>query len=98
MHLLILGRGKTGSLVADVASERKHHIRVAGSKENASTAALTEENLHGVDAVIDFTAPHCVAAHIEAAVKSGKNMVVGTTGWYKEIDRIRNLVEQHQTG
>jgi len=98
MHLLILGRGKTGSLVADVASERKHHIRVAGSKENASTAALTEENLHGVDAVIDFTAPHCVAAHIEATVKAGKNMVVGTTGWYKEIDRIRNLVEQHQTG
>jgi 4-hydroxy-tetrahydrodipicolinate reductase len=31
-------------------------------------------------------------------VKAGKNMVVGTTGWYKDIDRIRSLVEQHQTG
>jgi 4-hydroxy-tetrahydrodipicolinate reductase len=98
MKLLILGRGKTGSLVAEVAAERKHHIRVAGSKENAAGAALTPESLREIDAVIDFTAPHCVLAHIEACVKAGKNMVVGTTGWHNEIDTVRTLVEQHNTG
>ncbi len=106
MNLLILGRGKTGSLVAEVASERKHHVDVAGAKENANCATLTPEKLRAVDAVIDFTAPHCVIAHIEACVNAGKNMVVGTTGWYgerqaekhAEIDRIRELVEQHGTG
>jgi 4-hydroxy-tetrahydrodipicolinate reductase len=98
MNLLILGRGKTGSLVAEVASARKHHIHVAGSKENSSCAALTPEKLRDVDAVIDFTTPHCVVAHIEACVKAGKNMVVGTTGWYTEIPRIHALVEQHGTG
>lgn len=98
MRLLILGRGKTGSLVAEVAAERKHHIRVAGAKENAAGAALTVENLRDIEAVIDFTTPHCVLANIEACVKAGKNMVVGTTGWYKELDRVRNLVEQHGTG
>jgi len=98
MNLLVLGRGKTGSLVAKLAAERKHHTRVVGSKENASGEALTPEKLREIDAVIDFTAPHCVLANIEAGVKAGKNMVVGTTGWYKEIDHVRGLVERHNTG
>ncbi len=98
MNLLILGRGKTGSLVAEVAAERKHHVRIAGSKENNACSALTEERLRDVDAVIDFTTPHSVLAHIEACAKAGKNMVVGTTGWYKDIGHVRALVEQHKTG
>ena len=98
MNILILGRGKTGSLVAEVAVERKHRIRVAGAKENPACAALTREKLQDIDAVIDFTTPHTVVPHIEACVNAGKNIVVGTTGWYNEIDRIRALVEQHQTG
>jgi 4-hydroxy-tetrahydrodipicolinate reductase len=98
MNLLILGRGKTGSLVAEVAAARKHQVQIAGAQENASCAALTPERLHDIDAVIDFTAPHCVLANIEACVQSGKNMVVGTTGWYNELDHVRALVEQHKTG
>jgi 4-hydroxy-tetrahydrodipicolinate reductase len=98
MNLLVLGRGKTGSLVADVARERKHRIRVVGAKENANGASLTEENLRDVNVVIDFTAPHCVLANIEACVKAGKDLVVGTTGWYPNIDRVRELVALHRTG
>ena len=98
MNLLLLGRGKTGSLVAEVAGERNHHVQVAGAKENADCAALTPAKLSHIDAVIDFTTPHCVLANIEACVKAGKNMVVGTTGWYKDFDRVRSLVEQHGTG
>ena len=98
MNLLILGRGKTGSLVAEVAAQRKHQIRVAGAKENAACAALAPVKLSDIDAVIEFTAPHCVLANIEACVSAGKNMVVGTTGWYKDIDHVRTLVEQHKTG
>jgi len=98
MNLLILGRGKTGSLVAEVAAGRKHNVRVVGSKENPACAALTEEKLRGIDVVIDFTTPPTVLAHIEACVHAGKNMVVGTTGWYKEIERIRKMVEQRGTG
>ena len=98
MNFLILGRGKTGSLVAEVASERKHHVRIAGAKENADCAALTRDKLADIAVVIDFSTPHSVIANIEACVKAGKNMVVGTTGWYNELGRIRGLVEQHGTG
>ena len=98
MNLLLLGRGKTGSLVAEVATERKHHIRPAGSSENANGAALSPEKLRDIDAVIDFTTPHCVVPNIEACVHAGKNMVVGTTGWYTELDQVRRLVDHHKTG
>ncbi|HXJ87195.1 MAG TPA: 4-hydroxy-tetrahydrodipicolinate reductase [Candidatus Binatia bacterium] len=98
MNLLLLGRGKTGSLVAEVGAERRHHVRAIGAKDNANGAALVPELLNSIDVVIDFTAPHCVLAHIEACVKAGKNMVVGTTGWYKEIDQVQTLVERHKTG
>jgi 4-hydroxy-tetrahydrodipicolinate reductase len=98
MNILILGRGKTGSLVAEVARERRHNVQVAGASENAGAAALTAEKLRAVDVVIDFTAPSSVISHIEACVRANKNMVVGTTGWYGEMDRIRKLVEDHGTG
>ncbi|MFZ0956124.1 MAG: 4-hydroxy-tetrahydrodipicolinate reductase [Candidatus Sulfotelmatobacter sp.] len=98
MRLLILGRGKTGSLVAEVARERQHQVRIAGAAENAGCAALTADKLHDVDLVIDFTAPHCVLANIEACVRAGRNMVVGTTGWHSELARVRQLVEQGGTG
>ncbi|MGB0006192.1 MAG: 4-hydroxy-tetrahydrodipicolinate reductase, partial [Candidatus Sulfotelmatobacter sp.] len=75
MNILLLGRGKTGLLVADVARRRGHHVLVAGATENAGGAALSADKLRDVDVVIDFTAPHCVASHIETCVKAGKNMV-----------------------
>jgi 4-hydroxy-tetrahydrodipicolinate reductase len=98
MRLLILGRGKTGSAVAEVAKERRHVVTVAGATENSEGAALTSEKLQGIDAVIDFTAPHCVLGNIEACARAGKNMVVGTTGWYGEVERVRSLVEARGIG
>jgi 4-hydroxy-tetrahydrodipicolinate reductase len=98
MNILLLGRGKTGLLVAELARQRGHDVQVAGAAENAACSALTTEKLSAVDVVIDFTAPACVVSHIEACVTAGKNMVVGTTGWHGEVDRVRNLVESRGTG
>jgi 4-hydroxy-tetrahydrodipicolinate reductase len=98
MNLLLLGRGKTGTLVGEVARERKHHVEMAGSKENAACAALSSEKLADVAVVLDFTAPQCVIANIEACIRAKKNMLVGTTGWYGELDRVRRMVEQQETG
>ena len=98
MNILILGRGKTGSLAAEVARQHGHSVQVVGSKENAGAAALATDKLGDTDVVIDFTAPSCVVVHIEACVKAAKNMVVGTTGWHGDLDRIRQLVESQGTG
>jgi 4-hydroxy-tetrahydrodipicolinate reductase len=98
MNLLILGRGKTGALVADVARSRRHNVRVVSSSENSSCSALTPDKLRDIDMVIDFTTPSCVVGHIEACINAGKSMVIGTTGWYAETDRIRDLVKKNGSG
>ena len=98
MQMLILGRGKTGSLVAEVARERGHIVEVMGSKENQHAAALTPEKLQPRDCVIDFTNPQAVQENIQACVRARKNMVVGTTGWYGELAAVREQVERSGIG
>ena len=98
LRLLVLGRGKTGALVAEVARERGHQVQSLASGENRDAAWLTPEHLLGFDVVIDFTTPHAVVANIEACLRERKAMVVGTTGWYGELDRVRQAVEKAGTG
>jgi 4-hydroxy-tetrahydrodipicolinate reductase len=98
MKIVLLGAGKTGSLVAEIAAARGHEVEIIDENENLNGAALTRERLAGTGAVIDFTTPQAVLANIEATVQAGANMVVGTTGWYGEMDRIKNLVEEAGTG
>ena len=98
MNLVILGRGKTGSLVAGVARDRGHQVRVLGAEENPGGAGLTPQTLAGVDAVIDFTTPHAVIPNIIACTAARVNMVVGTTGWHDKLDQVRELVERSGIG
>lgn len=94
MLFIILGQGKTGKLVADVAHERGHGVRVVTEEENANGAALTAELLQGVDAVIDFTTPEAVVLNMRACLEHGARMVVGTTGWYTHLPEMRALAER----
>jgi 4-hydroxy-tetrahydrodipicolinate reductase len=98
LKLLILGRGRTGSLVADVARERGHDITLLCAADNPGATALTAEKVRDIDAVIDFTIPQAVLGNIEACLSARKNMVVGTTGWYGDLDKVRQLVEKNGTG
>ncbi|MGH9579461.1 MAG: 4-hydroxy-tetrahydrodipicolinate reductase [Terriglobales bacterium] len=98
MNLLVLGKGKTGALVAEVARERGHRVRALGSAENAGATALTRESLAGVDVVLDFTTPQAVVGNIAACAAAARNMVVGTTGWYGELPGVRELVEKSGIG
>jgi 4-hydroxy-tetrahydrodipicolinate reductase len=98
LKLLVLGRGKTGALVAEVARERGHQVHCIASSDNRDAAWLTHERLLDFDVVIDFTAPDAVLANIEACVRARKAIVVGTTGWYGELDRVRQAVELAGTG
>jgi|SRR5208337_1682289 len=98
MNLLILGRGKTGSLVAEVARERRHHARTLDVDENADASALTLAFLAPFDVAIDFTTPSAVIANAEACILAKKNLVIGTTGWYDQLPRLREMVLSAETG
>jgi 4-hydroxy-tetrahydrodipicolinate reductase len=94
MIFLVLGRGKTGQVVADVAHQRGHSVRVIGEEENANASALTGPMLAGFDAVIDFTTPQAVIANMRACFANGTRVVVGTTGWYDKLGEMRAICER----
>jgi 4-hydroxy-tetrahydrodipicolinate reductase len=98
MLFLVLGRGKTGKLVAEVAAERGHGVRVVGEEENRNATALTAPFLAGFDAVIDFTTPEAVIPNMRACLANGAHMVVGTTGWYQLLDDMRGLAARRGAG
>ena len=94
MNVLVLGRGKTGSLVGDLARERGHTVHVLSSSENEQASALTSERLQAVDVVIDFTTPAAVLENINACIRERKPIVVGTTGWYQYLSDIERRVHE----
>ena len=98
MKILLLGCGKTGSLVAEVIRERGHDLQILRARDNPRGVALRAGFLREFDVVIDFTSPEAAVNNIEACVKAGKNMVVGTTGWHDELNRVRRLVDAAGTG
>lgn len=98
LQVVVLGPGKTGSLVAEVARERGHLVQTIDADVNENAAWLMPGNLSNIDVVIDFTTPHAVLNNIAACVSARKAMVVGTTGWYSEMERVRQTVELAGTG
>src|SRR5581483_4858334 len=98
MHLLLLGRGKTGSLVGEIARQHHHKVHALGAADNPRAKALTPDLLRSIDLAIDFTTAAAVLDNIAAVTAAGKNMVVGTTGWYADLPRVREMVERHETG
>jgi 4-hydroxy-tetrahydrodipicolinate reductase len=94
MRILVLGQGKTGKLVSEVAAERGHGVHVLDVLENSGAGALTPPFIAGFDVVIDFTTPEAVVQNMRACLGMGAKMVVGTTGWYDKLADMRSLVER----
>ena len=94
MLLLVLGKGKTGSLVTQVARERGHSVRVLDFRENEGASALTAPTLSHVDVVIDFTTPKAAVENIRACLALGARIVVGTTGWYDHLNDMKALASR----
>jgi 4-hydroxy-tetrahydrodipicolinate reductase len=98
MLILVLGRGRTGSLVAEVAKERGHSVRVVGEEANRDGSAITAPFLAQFEAVIDFTTPDAVVPNMRACLATGAHMVVGTTGWHGHLKDLRALAERRYAG
>jgi 4-hydroxy-tetrahydrodipicolinate reductase len=98
MLFLVLGKGKTGSLVAEVAREHGHSVRAFDVRENEHAAALTAPNLAGVDVVIDFTTAEAAVENMRAVLALGSRIVVGTTGWYAQLADMRSIALRRRGG
>jgi len=90
LRLAIIGPGKMGTAVADLAS--------AGGIDVVATigagTVVSAESLAGADVAIEFTEPSAAASNVRACVLAGCPVVVGTTGWYDELPDISSLVSE----
>src|SRR4051794_15029328 len=94
MKIALIGYGKMGHMVED-AVQKKGHIVIAriGSK-----GAINLASIGNADVCIDFSHPNCAIDNIKQMSALGKNVVVGTTGWYDEIDKVKAIVKESRIG
>lgn len=87
MKIALLGYGKMGKIIEQMALDRGHQVVL---KIDASTLdQLTGENLKQADLAIDFSTPASVLRNIQTCFEAGVPVVVGTTGWYEELDEVK---------
>jgi 4-hydroxy-tetrahydrodipicolinate reductase len=93
MKIALLGYGKMGKIIEKVAIDRKHEIVLKIDYDNQHE--LTAENLQKADVVIEFSTPHTVLGNIEHCFNAGVPIVVGTTGWYNELQQVKQQCEEN---
>lgn len=59
---------------------------------------LAATDFSDVSVAIDFTTPGAVVGNIETLAAKGVNTIVGTTGWYNQMDKVKSIVEKAGTG
>jgi 4-hydroxy-tetrahydrodipicolinate reductase len=91
MKLLLVGRGRMGSLVDDLAASYGAEVVGRVDIENCSETMLSSERWAGVDVAIDFTTPEAVARNVPVLARRGINLVIGTTGWQADEPALRAL-------
>lgn len=86
LKLALIGYGKMGKAIEDVALQAGHSIRLKLNSEN--TTALTITNLQQCDVAIEFTSPGSVTKNLIICADAGIPVICGTTGWLEEWDQI----------
>jgi 4-hydroxy-tetrahydrodipicolinate reductase len=99
MNIALIGYGKMGKLLEQLAAARGIAVPLKLDEfNNANFEGITRENFNGIDVAIDFSIPVAVVENIERISALGVNMVVGTTGWFEHLDRVRKTTEKNGTG
>jgi 4-hydroxy-tetrahydrodipicolinate reductase len=99
MNLAIVGYGKMGRLIEQIAPQYNCEVKVRLDVDNnAKFEGMTKENFRGIDAAVEFSTPAAAPENIERLAGLGVNAVIGTTGWFEQLDRARVAVERAGTG
>src|SRR5690349_6171697 len=98
-HLAIIGYGKMGKLIEQLAPEYGFAVTLKLDEFNNSNGeGLTLGNFQGVDVAVDFSIPSAVCGNVEAIANLGVNLVIGTTGWTGQMDAVKGVVAEHGIG
>ena len=94
MRIALIGYGKMGKAIEQIALQRGHRIALTISSQNSKE--LNTENLQNVDVAIEFSTPACVFQNIINCFDANVPIVVGTTGWLEYFEKIKLLCETNK--
>jgi 4-hydroxy-tetrahydrodipicolinate reductase len=89
MKIALIGYGKMGKAIEEIALERGHTIVAKVSSDKL----LSDTDLSNVDVAIEFTKPDLAAGHIQYCIDHQTPVVVGTTAWNNQLDTVKQAVE-----
>lgn len=96
MNIALVGYGRMGRMIEKVALSRGHQVIARFDIDNnVGGDGLTSGNLAGVDVAIEFSIPETVTGNLSRLIQLQVPTVVGTTGWYEQLEEIRSLVRMH---
>ena len=91
MKIALLGYGRMGKAIEQIAIERGHTI-VAKVDKNQNQGNLSE-----ADVAINFSVPDAAVANIKAAIEKQIPVVCGTTGWLEHLKEIEAYCSQSKS-
>lgn len=97
MKIVLLGYGKMGRLIEEIALQKEHCV-VAKVHPSGPLATIKDTILQQADICIDFSNPESALENIRTIAKMKKNLVMGTTGWYEHLEEAKNIVKQSGIG
>lgn len=94
MKITLIGYGKMGKAIEEIALQRGHEIIYRIDVE--SKDLLEKKSLKGTDVAIEFTTPSTAFQNIMKCFDAGLPLVCGTTGWYGKIDEVKERCLQEK--
>jgi 4-hydroxy-tetrahydrodipicolinate reductase len=95
MKIILIGYGKMGKEIEQIALKRGHTI--TDKIDVTNTSKLNNELLSHADVAIEFTSPHSAIENIYKCFDANLPVVVGTTGWLEKINDVKEMCE-HKNG
>lgn len=92
MKIALLGYGKMGKAIEAVAEQRGHEIGVAIDDEDDWMNKL--DDLRDCDIAVEFSTPATVVGNIMRCFDLDIPVVVGTTGWYEQLESVVHDCQQ----
>ena len=92
MKLAIIGYGRMGHLIAEIAEERGHKIVCTIDADN--TDAFNSSEFRSADAAIEFSTPGTAVTNILACFAAKVPVVCGTTGWLDALPDLKDMCQK----
>lgn len=92
MNIALIGYGKMGKAIEEIALKRGHTIVLKINDENLED--FTKEKIANADVAIEFTSPHSAFDNIKKIIGYGIPVVCGSTGWTDRVNEINNLCKE----